>query len=212
MQPGETAVRLRVQVAPEDAQAHGGLVVGLVGILLGVLVSGLGGGHAVVFASAHGAIVVSSMHNGVGLLRAKRRPERPVREGHAVWKGLDEALEQCMPLLIHVLDLWRRQEPGPVQHVPVQEIIVRHYHARERKGLGGVADRGGGGGVGGCGAAAAAAVRKFPAATAPAEAPRGQHGQHRAIAIRSVALIAWFSILYPYSPRASRPLSKLCLL
>jgi len=43
MQPGEAAVRLRVQVAPEDAKAHGGMIVGLVGILLGVLVSGLGG-------------------------------------------------------------------------------------------------------------------------------------------------------------------------
>ena len=93
MQPGEAAVRLRVQIAPEDAQAHGGLVVGLVCILLCVLVSGLGGSHAVVFAPSHGAVVVSSMHNGVGLLRAKRRPKRPVREGHAVRKGLDEAPE-----------------------------------------------------------------------------------------------------------------------
>ena len=43
MQPGEAAVRLGVQVAQEDAQAHGGMIVGLVGILLGVLVSGLRG-------------------------------------------------------------------------------------------------------------------------------------------------------------------------
>ena len=42
MQPGEAAVRLRVQIAPEDAQAHGGLVVGLVGILLGVTIAKLG--------------------------------------------------------------------------------------------------------------------------------------------------------------------------
>ena len=42
MQPGEAAVRLRVQIAPEDAQAHGGLVVGLVSILLGVTMVKLG--------------------------------------------------------------------------------------------------------------------------------------------------------------------------
>ena len=48
MQPGEAAVRLRVQVAPEDAQAHCGVVTGLVGVPLGVLVSGLGvGGSSV---------------------------------------------------------------------------------------------------------------------------------------------------------------------
>ena len=42
MQPGEAAVRLRVQVASEDAQAHGGVVVCLVGILLGVTIAKLG--------------------------------------------------------------------------------------------------------------------------------------------------------------------------
>ena len=42
MQQGEAAVRLRVQIAPEDAQAHGGVVACLVGILLGVTIAKLG--------------------------------------------------------------------------------------------------------------------------------------------------------------------------
>jgi hypothetical protein len=37
------AIRLRVEVTLEDAEAHSGLIVGLVCILLGVLVPGLGG-------------------------------------------------------------------------------------------------------------------------------------------------------------------------
>ena len=43
MQLRETAIRLRSQVALEDAQAHGGLIVCLVVIRLGVLVPGLCG-------------------------------------------------------------------------------------------------------------------------------------------------------------------------
>ncbi len=39
----EAAIRLRVEVTLEDAEAHSGLIVGLVCILLGVLVPGLGG-------------------------------------------------------------------------------------------------------------------------------------------------------------------------
>ena len=32
------------------------------------------------------------------------------------------------------------------------------------------------------------------------------------IAVRSVASIAWYSTIYPYSLRAGRPINKLCLL
>ena len=46
MQPGEAAVCLRVQVAPEDAQAHGGMIVGLVGIRVGGVEDRGGGGGA----------------------------------------------------------------------------------------------------------------------------------------------------------------------
>ena len=41
VKPRETMIRLRVQVAPEDAEAHSGLIVCLVGIQFGVLVPGL---------------------------------------------------------------------------------------------------------------------------------------------------------------------------
>ncbi len=75
MKPGEAAVCLRVEVTAEDADAHTGLVVGLVGILLGILVSRLRCHRVVVFAPAHGAIVASSVHNGVWLFRAKCRPK-----------------------------------------------------------------------------------------------------------------------------------------
>ncbi len=61
MKPGEAAVLLRVEVAAEDAHAHTGLVVSLVGILLGILVSYLRRHSVVVFAPAHGAIVASSV-------------------------------------------------------------------------------------------------------------------------------------------------------
>ena len=62
MQPGQAAIRLRVEVTLEDAEAHSGLIVGLVCILLGVLVPGLGGVGVVVSAppAAHYAIIVSN--------------------------------------------------------------------------------------------------------------------------------------------------------
>ena len=50
MKPGEAAVRFRVQVAAEDAHAHAGLVVGLVGILFGIFVPRFRGYSVVVFA------------------------------------------------------------------------------------------------------------------------------------------------------------------
>ncbi len=64
MKPGEAAVRLRVQVAAEDAHAH-------------------------------------------------------------ARKCLYQGMEQHMSFLIHLPDLSFSQEPGPVQHIPVQELIVR---------------------------------------------------------------------------------------
>jgi hypothetical protein len=65
MKPGEAAFCLRVEVTVEDADAHADLVVGLVGILLGILVSRLRRHRLVVFAPAHGVIVASSVHNGL---------------------------------------------------------------------------------------------------------------------------------------------------
>ncbi len=46
MKPGEAAVPLRVEVAAEDAHAHAGLVVGLVGMPLGIFVSRLRRQHS----------------------------------------------------------------------------------------------------------------------------------------------------------------------
>ena len=94
VQPGQAAIRLRVEVTLEDAEAHSGLIVGLVCILLGVLVPGLGGVGVVVSAPAHYAIIVSRVHNRMGLLRAERRPKMSRLQGHSVWKSSDKALEQ----------------------------------------------------------------------------------------------------------------------
>jgi hypothetical protein len=96
VQPGESTISLRVQVALEDAEAHSGLIVGLVGIHLGLLVSGHRGNSVVVFAPAHYAIIVSRLgvHNGMGLLRAERRPKTAISQSHSVWEScLNEALE-----------------------------------------------------------------------------------------------------------------------
>ena len=96
MQPVEVAIRLRVKVALDDAQAHCGAVVSLasVGILTDVLVSGpsLRGSHADVSVPVHDVIVVGrvqcSVHLGVELLCAKCQPKSPgVFEVHAVWKS-----------------------------------------------------------------------------------------------------------------------------
>ena len=85
MQPGESTISLRVQVALEDAAAHSSLIIGLVGIHLGLLVSGLRGDSVVVFAPAHYAIIISRVHNGMGLLRAERRPKTAISQSHSVW-------------------------------------------------------------------------------------------------------------------------------
>ena len=132
MKPGEAAVRLRVQVAAEDAHAHAGLVVGLVGILFGIFVPRFRGYSVVVFAPAHGSKVAPIVHNGVRLLSAKCRSKTPALEGHPMRKCLYQGMEQRMSFLIHSPDLSFCQEPGPVQHVPVQELIVRFDHPRER--------------------------------------------------------------------------------
>ncbi len=60
MQPGQAAIRLRVdsEVTLEDAEAHSGLIVGLVCILLGVLVPGLGGVGVVVSAPSPPALAL----------------------------------------------------------------------------------------------------------------------------------------------------------
>ncbi len=62
VQPAQAAIRLRVEVTLEDAEAHSGLIVGLVCILLGVLMPGLGGVGVVFSAPAHYAIIVSRVH------------------------------------------------------------------------------------------------------------------------------------------------------
>jgi hypothetical protein len=99
VQPGQAAIRLRVEVTLEDAEAHSGLIVGLVCILLGVLVPGLGGVGVVVSAPAHYAIIVSRVHNRMGLLSRFSVQNADWKktsrlQGHSVWKCSDKALEQ----------------------------------------------------------------------------------------------------------------------
>ncbi len=122
LQPREMAIRLRVQVALEDAEAHAGLIVCLVGILLGVLVPGLSGNSVVVFEPAHYAIVIFRMHNGVWLLCAKGIPKLSICKSRSMRKCLYKARKQSMSHVIHSLDLMLNQGSGSVHHVPIQVL------------------------------------------------------------------------------------------